>query len=55
MEQVSGLGIVGVMLQISYKQLGRQIEAEEMRHLFISEKCPVDAGNGLAKTWAARH
>lgn len=48
-----GAGKTGVMLLISYLKVDCLNDAEEMRRWLVSDDCPVDAGNGLAKTWAA--
>lgn len=49
-----GAGKTGVMLLLSYLRIGRRDRAEVMRCWLVSDQCPTDAGNGLAKNWAAR-
>jgi hypothetical protein len=47
-------GKVCVMLLIAYLKVGRRRDAEAMRQRLLSDhQCPVDAGNKLAKEWAA--
>jgi hypothetical protein len=46
-------GKIGVMLLLSDLQMGHPEKAEAMRHWLLSEQCPLDAGNGLAKEWVA--
>ena len=47
-----GAGKTGVIVLISYLNVDRLNDAEEMRRWLVSDDCLVDAGNGLAKTWA---
>ncbi len=47
-------GKTGAMLLVSYLQVGRREDAEAMRCCLLSDQCPADAGNGLAKVWTAR-
>lgn len=49
-----GAGKTGVMLLLSYLRIGRRDRAEVMRCWLVSDQCPTDAGNGLAKSWAAQ-
>ena len=48
-----GAGKTGVMLLISYMRVGRLDDAEKMRPWLLSDQCPLDAGNGLAKNWVS--
>lgn len=49
-----GAGKTGVMLLVSCRKLDRPTDAEAMRCWLLNDQCPVDAGNGLAKTWATK-
>lgn len=45
-------GKIAVMLSISYEQIGEKNSADALRLWLLSNDCPKDTGNGLAKTWA---
>ena len=48
-----GAGKIGVLLLLSYLKTGRADAAKSMRVWLLSDDCPADGGNGLAKSWAA--
>jgi len=50
-----GAGKTGVILLISYLQFNSHIGDAIATHCWLlSNECPTDAGNGLAKIWAAK-
>ena len=46
-----GAGKAGVMLVLAYVELGQHANAKALNAWLLSDECPVDAGNRLAKTW----
>ena len=47
-------GKLAVMLLLCYLKLDNRAKAEAVRSWLLSDGCPTDAGNGLAKEWARR-